>query len=88
MKMPREIIACALWVSGLALLVFGTLDSVRDGFASPFLAWGLGLWIVALWPTGSCVLKREREGDAVSVERIVEVVDTLHQGRSDISRLR
>ena len=87
MKMPRELTACTLWVAGLALLVFGTLDSARDGFASPFLAWGLGAWIAALWPTGSCILHRERERDAVDVEHIVEVVDALHEGSKDVSRL-
>jgi hypothetical protein len=90
MKMPisRDQLACALWVAALSLMVFGSLDTERLGRCSAFLAWGVFVAVVACVPTGLCILAREREKDETSVERIVEVVDALHEGRREVSRLR
>ena len=91
MRMPREIIACGLWVASLALLTFGTMDTLRVGSPSPFLAWGLWLEGLAFVPTGSLVIRREcerrKDEEAVTVQQIAEVVDALHRS-SEVSRLR
>lgn len=88
MKMPREIIACALWVAAALLMCFGTLDSIQESRNMPLLAWGIFLSVVACVPTGWCIVRRETEQhDGASVEHIVEVVDALHEGRREVSRL-
>lgn len=88
MKMPREFTACALWVAAALLMCFGTVDSIQESRNMPLLAWGIFLAVVACVPTGWCIVKRETENhDEVNVEQIVEVVDALHQGRKDVSRL-
>lgn len=89
MNQPRvEITACAFWVAALSLMGFGTIDSMRDNHTSPFLAWGLFCAIVACVPTGWAILCRVHEGEDTSVEHIIEVVDALHQGKGELTRLR
>jgi hypothetical protein len=61
MKMPREVTACAFWVAALALMLFGSIDSIRAGHPSAFLAWGLFCAVVACVPTGWCIIHREIE---------------------------
>ena len=84
-----EILAGALWVAALSFMVFGTLDSARVGHNSEYLAWGLFLAVVAVVPSVVVVAKwAASRSDGESLERIVEVVDALHDGRKDVSRLR
>jgi hypothetical protein len=84
MKMPREITAAVLWVAALALMGFGTLDTERLGHNSAFLAWGVFLAVVALVPTGWCILASVQEDHAVDVEQIIGIVDALHEAKRDI----
>lgn len=85
----RELFACGLWVAALALMAFGSLDTERAGRNSPFLAWGVFVSVLACVPTGWCIVKREaakREDE--TVDHIIEVVDALHEGRRELTRLR
>lgn len=89
MKMPREVTACALWVAASALMMFGSLDTERAGHNSPFLAWGVFCAIIAVVPTVMSLLDRTRSRhEEETVEHIIEVVDALHAGRSEVTRLR
>lgn len=86
--MPRrELAACALWVAALTFMIFGTIETLQEGRPSPALAWALFLAIGALVPTGWCLLRRECGVRDTEVERIVEIVDTLHEARSSVSKL-
>lgn len=88
MKQKRELFACGLWVAAVALLVFGTIDSIQRHRNEPLLAWGLFVALVALVPTGWCLLERicQRDDDT-TITRVIEVVDALHDGRENVSRL-
>ena len=84
-----EILAGAMWMTALSFMVFGTLDSARVHHNSEYLAWGLFLGMVALVPSMMVVAKwAMNRSEDTSVEHIVEVVDTLHQGHANVSRLR
>lgn len=88
--MPRELIACALWVASAACMTFGSFDTERLGHNSAVLMWAIYLAILACVPTGWCIIHREHSRSTVedpTVEHIIEVVDALHDGRAGVSRL-
>lgn len=91
MKMPRELAACALWVAAICTFGFGIADSVRLHHNSIAMACGLFLAQVALVPTCWCilcrVLDRELTKHDVTLDRIIEVVDTVHSAKRDVRRL-
>lgn len=88
MRQIREMIACGLWTAAVAMMTFGTIDSVRDGHTSAFLAWGVFLAVTACVPTGWCIVKRESiKREEVTLDHVIEVVDVLHRQR-ELTRIR
>jgi uncharacterized membrane protein len=87
-QMPREFLACAFWTAALVAMIFGTVDAVREGHNSLGVAWGIFLAVVAHMFTCWSIIRRHHADQEVSVKRIVEIVDALHVGRRDVSRLR
>jgi hypothetical protein len=82
MEQFRELVACGLWVLALSFMVDGSLN---DGIAA--FAWGLFLAFAASAVTNWILSDRRDRLRALSVEHIAEVVDALHQGKRDVSRL-
>jgi hypothetical protein len=82
MEKTRELVACGLWVLALSFMVDGSLNN-----GLPAFAWGLFLVNAASIVTGWMIVDRCDRNRSTSVEHIAEVVDALHQGKSDISRL-
>ena len=87
-KQIRELFACGLWVAAVALMVFGTIDSIRDANDSPVLPWGIFFGVVACVPTGWCILERLLRDEDEEAERIIEVVEALHHVEEGVSPLR
>ena len=87
MKPTRGITASALWAAAIICMVIGTFDSLATGQNTPALAWGIFFAIAACVPTGCAIVERLGRSQEETVEQIVEVVDALHQGRRDLSRL-
>lgn len=89
MKQKRDLFACGLWVAAVACMTFGTIDSVRNHHNSPVLAWGVFFAVLACVPTGWGIVEQIcAHNDDVDLDHIIEVVDALHEGRRDVSRLR
>jgi hypothetical protein len=86
-KQTREFAACVLWTAAMVCMAFGTVESVREGHNSIALGWGIFLGLVAVVPTGWAILDRSHRREDVTVERIIEVVDALHKGRRELTRL-
>jgi hypothetical protein len=82
MEKTRELVACGLWVLALSFMVDGSLNN-----GLPAFAWGLFLSFAASAVTNWMLSDRRDRLRALSVEHIAEVVDALHRGKSDVSRL-
>jgi len=83
----REFAACALWASSFCTVIFGIIDSVREGHNSLSMPVGIYLGIVALAPTVWCIIDWAELRRSDSIEQIVEVVDAFQNGRRDVSKL-
>lgn len=86
MRHSREFIACILWTSAFALMVAATAANTMDGSHPSLFFWALFVCASAHQFTGWALLRRN-ESPEVSVEQIIEVVDALHEGRHQVSRL-
>lgn len=90
MKMPSRVLllAVAMWALALCTLAFGIADSIRDRHNAVALGIAIFLAVAACVPTGTAVAEYYSRGrEDASVEHIIEVVDALHEGRRDVTRL-
>jgi hypothetical protein len=82
MEKARELIAVGLWVIAVSLMIDGTIDGTTIS-----LAWGLFTGFGALASTTWILSERRDNLRERSVGYIAEVVDALHKGKQDVSRL-
>jgi hypothetical protein len=90
MGQTREfIVAVALWVAAICTLAFGIADSVQARHNSIALAVSVFLAVCACVPTMMAVARYylAAELEDGSVERIVEIVDALHERGREVSKL-
>lgn len=87
-QITREFIVCTLWTAALVVMIFGTIDSLREGHNSLALAWGIFLSVAALTVTCWALIRRHHTEQEISVERVIEISDALHAGRRQTTHLR
>jgi len=80
-------IAAGLWAVAICTLIFGIEDSIQEGHNSIALGVAIFLAVAALAPTVGAICTHAMDRRETSVERIIEVVDALHEGRRDVRRM-
>lgn len=79
MKMPRDLLACALWVAAIVTFGFGMDDSIREGHNSLAIAASLFIADMALVPTGAWILDHYAEKHRASVEDVAAMVEAMRR---------